>query len=134
MTTAVIDVAAVLRQEWPRVTPGAAALRRARAALPGELRPLATVFVAFAALAATGLVSGALVPQRQQSTAAVFTALVNTDGVLEAEGRTGEAYGATRLGRSVDAHRGLAPEPLLADLGAGETGANQEHVPRVQRR
>ncbi|OFV86469.1 MAG: hypothetical protein A2V74_10145 [Acidobacteria bacterium RBG_16_70_10] len=118
------------------------------------------MFVAFAALAATGLVSGALVPQRQQSTAAVFTALVNTDGVLEAEGRTGEAYGATRLGRSVDAHRGLAPEPLLADLlvelgewtgrpraafadhvtllvldlRAGETGANQEHVPRVQRR
>ena len=54
----------------------AVALRRAWAALPAELRAPAVVFVAFAALAAAGLVSGALVPQRQQSTAAVFAALV----------------------------------------------------------
>jgi len=53
-----------------------AALRRAWATLPVELRTLAVVFVTFAALAAAGLVSGALVPQRQQSTAAVFAALV----------------------------------------------------------
>lgn len=55
---------------------GAAALRRVWTALPAELRTLAVVFVTYAALGAAGLISGALVPRRQQSTAAVFAALV----------------------------------------------------------